>query len=157
MAFTHFDDDGNQRMVDVSDKGVTERIAVAEGRISVSREVFDAVEGRGVKKGDVISVSVTAGIMAAKRTFEIIPMCHVLPLTHVSVTYEKDGKKLEYACKATVKTVSRTGVEMEALTAVFASLLTFYDMCKAIDKSMVISGIRLLEKHGGKSGDVCFA
>lgn len=156
MDFTHFDKQGNARMVDVSGKDITTRTAAAEGYISVSREVFEAVAGRTVAKGDVLTVAQTAGIMACKKTSELIPMCHPLSLTNAALTFEmlEDTCRIRAVC--TVRTDGRTGVEMEALTGVSAALLTIYDMCKAIDKRMVISDIRLVEKHGGKSGDFYF-
>ena len=156
MDFTHFDKQGNARMVDVSGKDITTRTAAAEGYISVSREVFEAVSGRTVAKGDVLTVAQTAGIMACKKTSELIPMCHPLSLTNAALTFEmlEDACRIRAVC--TVRTDGRTGVEMEALTGVSTALLTIYDMCKAIDKRMVISDIRLIEKHGGKSGDFYF-
>ncbi len=156
MDFTHFDKQGNARMVDVSGKDITTRTAAAEGYISVSREVFEAVSGRTVAKGDVLTVAQTAGIMACQKTSELIPMCHPLSLTNAALTFEmlEDACRIRAVC--TVRTDGRTGVEMEALTGVSTALLTIYDMCKAIDKRMVISDIRLIEKHGGKSGDFYF-
>ena len=151
--FTHFDNDGNARMVDVSGKEITARIAAAEGRIRMNPEAFAAVKGKKVRKGDVLTVAQVAGIMACKKTSELIPMCHLLNLTHASLTFEMFEESSEIRAVCTVKTEGKTGVEMEALTGVSAALLTIYDMCKAIDKSMVIHDIRLLEKHGGKSGD----
>ncbi len=156
MDFTHFDKQGNARMVDVSGKEITTRTAAAEGYITVSREVFEAVAGRTVTKGDVLTVAQTAGIMACKKTSELIPMCHPLSLTNAALTFEmmEDTCRIKAVC--TVRTDGRTGVEMEALTGVSTALLTIYDMCKAIDKRMVISDIHLVEKHGGKSGDFFF-
>ena len=156
MDLTHFDKQGNARMVDVSGKEITTRTAAAEGYISVSREVFEAVTGRTVAKGDVLTVAQTAGIMACKKTSELIPMCHPLSLTNAALTFEmlEDTCRIKAVC--TVRTDGRTGVEMEALTGVSAALLTIYDMCKAIDKRMIISDIHLVEKHGGKSGDFFF-
>ena len=153
MEFTHFDEYGNARMVDVSGKDITSRTAVAEGFIKVSHEVFEAVAGHNVKKGDVLTVAQTAGIMGCKRTSELIPMCHLLGLDHASVTFEMLDGSDEIRAVCTVSTEGKTGVEMEALTGVTVALLTVYDMCKSIDKHMVIDRIRLLEKHGGKSGD----
>ena len=151
--FTHFDEKGNAVMVDVSDKEITHRTAIAQGSIHLSAEAMDAVQGRRVKKGDVFTVSQVAGIMGTKRTSELIPMCHPLSLTNASVTFDVD----EEACKITVYckavTDDKTGVEMEALTGVSIALLTIYDMCKAIDRRMRISDIHLTEKAGGKSGD----
>ena len=156
MEFTHFDENGNAFMVDVSGKDVTRREAVAEGVIAVSREVMDAIVGRKVKKGDVMTVAQVAGIMGTKRTSELIPMCHPLALTNAAVTFEVDEAASEI--KATCRTVTegKTGVEMEALTGVSTALLTIYDMCKAIDKRMVIREIHLVEKSGGKSGEFRF-
>ncbi|WP_085810638.1 cyclic pyranopterin monophosphate synthase MoaC [Sphingomonas sp. TZW2008] len=148
---THLDDAGAARMVDVGGKVETVREAVAEGRITMAHEAARAIADGAVAKGDVLAVARVAGIMAAKRTSELIPLCHPLPLTKVSIdlTVETDG----VAATATVATAGRTGVEMEALTAVSTALLTIYDMGKAIDKRMTIGGIRLLTKTGGKSGD----
>ena len=154
--FTHFDDKGNAYMVDVSDKEITRRTAVARGKIHVSREVMEAVQGRRIKKGDVFTVAQVAGIMGTKRTSELIPMCHPLSLTNASVTFDvdEDGGEITVSCKAV--TDGKTGVEMEALTGVSVALLTIYDMCKAIDKRMRISDIHLVEKSGGKSGDFTY-
>lgn len=149
---THFDEKGNAVMVDVSDKGVTSRMAVATGRIKVNEVVFKAITEGTVKKGDVLGVARIAGIMAAKKTWELIPMCHPLMLTKCSIDFELDEKNLEVEANCLVKVTGQTGVEMEALTGVNMALLTIYDMCKAIDKGMVIKEIKLLEKQGGKSG-----
>lgn len=151
-GFTHFDDKGNAIMVDVTDKDVTERIAVAEGTIKVSEEVFNAIIDNNVKKGDVLGVARVAGIMATKRTWEMIPMCHPLMLTKVTIDFELDNENFEIKAKCLAKLSGKTGVEMEALQGVSTTLLTIYDMCKAIDKSMEIKNIQLLEKSGGKSG-----
>ena len=150
-GLTHLDEAGAARMVDVSAKGVTTREAVATGRITMSAEAATAIRDGAVAKGDVLAVARVAGIMAAKRTSELIPLCHPLPLTRAAVdlTVEDDG----VVVTATVATAGQTGVEMEALTAVSTALLTIYDMAKAIDKGMTIEGIRLLAKRGGKSGD----
>ena len=156
MEFTHFDEQGNARMVDVSEKEVTHRIAVAEGVISVSREVMDAIKGNNVKKGDVLTVAQVAGIMGTKRTPDLIPMCHPLSLTNAEVTYEVDDENCEIKAVCRAVTDGKTGVEMEALTGVSIALLTIYDMCKAIDKRMVIREVHLVEKTGGKSGDFRF-
>ena len=156
MEFTHFDGQGNARMVDVSGKDITARTAVAEGLIQVSEEVFRAVTEKTVKKGDVLTVAQVAGIMGCKRTAELIPMCHLLNLTNATLTFELLPESLEIKAVCTVKTEGKTGVEMEALTGVSTALLTIYDMCKAIDKRMVIREIHLVEKHGGKSGDFFF-
>ena len=152
MEFTHFDEQGNARMVDVSEKEITHRVAVAEGTISVSREVMDAIKGNKVKKGDVLTVSQVAGIMGTKRTPDLIPMCHPLSLTNASVVFEVDEDACEIKAICRAVTDGKTGVEMEALTGVSTALLTIYDMCKAIDKRMVIKEIHLISKDGGKSG-----
>lgn len=156
MEFTHFDEQGNARMVDVSGKDVTHRVAVAEGVIAVSREVMEAIKGNKVKKGDVLTVAQVAGIMGTKRTPDLIPMCHPLSLTNAAVTFEVDEEtcKIKAVCRAV--TDGKTGVEMEALTGVSTALLTVYDMCKAIDKRMVIKEIHLVSKEGGKSGTFNF-
>ena len=156
MEFSHFDEDGNAVMVDVSGKEITQRRALAEGKIRVSREVFEAIAGRKVKKGDVLTVAQVAGIMGTKRTAELIPMCQLLNLTHSEVRFEMNPEKLEIKAFCQVKTEGKTGVEMEALTGVSTALLTIYDMCKAIDKRMVIEEIHLCEKSGGKSGTFMF-
>ena len=152
MEFTHFDEQGNARMVDVSEKEITHRVAVAEGTISVSREVMDAIKGNKVKKGDVLTVSQVAGIMGTKRTSDLIPMCHPLSLTNASVVFEVDEDACEIKAICRAVTDGKTGVEMEALTGVSTALLTIYDMCKAIDKRMVLKEIHLVSKDGGKSG-----
>lgn len=152
MEFTHFDEKGNAIMVDVTDKNITERQAVASGRIRVNQEVFERIENGSVAKGDVLGTARIAGIMAAKRTFEQIPLCHMLQLTKCSIDFVKHPSTLEIEAVCLVKTTGKTGVEMEALTGVQTALLTIYDMCKAIDKAMVMGNIRLLEKTGGKSG-----
>ncbi len=156
MEFTHFDGQGNARMVDVSGKDVTARTAVAEGVIQVSGEVYRAITEKTVKKGDVLTVAQVAGIMGCKRTAELIPMCHLLNLSNATLTFELLPESLEIKAICTVKTEGKTGVEMEALTGVSTALLTVYDMCKAIDKRMVIREIHLVEKHGGQSGDFFF-
>lgn len=154
--FTHFDEKGNAYMVDVSDKEITRRSATAQGTIIVSREVMDAVLGRKVRKGDVFTVAQTAGIMGTKRTSDLIPMCHPLSLTNVQISFETDEEACSITAYCTAVTDGKTGVEMEALTGVSVALLTVYDMCKAIDKRMVMSDIHLVEKTGGKSGDFEF-
>ena len=156
MEFTHFDERGNARMVDVSGKEVTHRVAVAEGIISVSREVMDAVKGNKVKKGDVLTVAQVAGIMGTKRTPDLIPMCHPLSLTNAELTFDIYDEACEIKAVCRAVTDGRTGVEMEALTGVSTALLTVYDMCKAIDKRMVIKEIHLVSKEGGKSGEFRF-
>ena len=155
-GFTHFDEDGNAFMVDVSDKEITRRTAYAEGTIRVSRDVMDAVLGKKIKKGDVFTVAQTAGIMATKRTSDLIPMCHPLSLTNAKVTFGIDEEACTIKAVCTTVTDGKTGVEMEALTGVSAALLTIYDMCKAIDKRMVIENIHLVEKTGGRSGEFTF-
>lgn len=154
MGFTHFDENGKARMVDVTEKHDTVRQAVARGKILVSREVFQAVRQGTVGKGDVLGVAATAGIMGAKRTSELIPMCHILPITNCRVNFEMDEEACSISCTCTVKVTGKTGVEMEALTGVSVALLTIYDMCKAMDKKMEIGEIYLVRKTGGKSGDV---
>ena len=150
--FTHFDDKGNARMVDVSAKDVTRRSATAKGSISVSRDVMDAVLGKKIKKGDVFTVAQVAGIMGTKRTADLIPMCHPLSLTNAEVRFDIDEEECSITVFCTAVTDGKTGVEMEALTGVSVALLTIYDMCKAIDKRMVMGDIHLVEKTGGKSG-----
>lgn len=150
--FTHFNKNGDAIMVDVHEKDETYRIARAAGKIYVSDEVFLAIENGTAKKGDVLSVSRIAGIMAAKKTFELIPLCHVLSLTKCSVDFNlnKEESAVEVICQTAC--VGKTGVEMEALTGASVALLTIYDMCKAMDRAMHIEAVRLLEKDGGKSG-----
>ena len=151
--FTHFDGQGAAVMADVGQKDKTARQARAEGRIAMSGDCYDAVRNGSVKKGDVLGVARIAGIMALKQTASIIPLCHTLPIEKASIDFGCDDAERVVTAVCTVKTTWFTGVEMEALTGVSAALLTIYDMCKAVDKGMVISGIRLLEKSGGKSGD----
>lgn len=151
-GFTHFDQNGNAIMVDVTDKAVTERTAVASGRIRVSPEVFEAVRNGTATKGDVLGTARIAGIMAAKRTSDLIPMCHPLMLTKVSIDFELEESRSTILCICTAKLSGKTGVEMEALTGVNIALLTIYDMCKAMDKRMELCDIHLEEKMGGKSG-----
>lgn len=149
---THFDAQGQAHMVDVGDKPATRRVAVATGRIEMQPATLALVESGTAKKGDVLGVARIAGIMAAKQTSELIPLCHPLALTRVAVEFELLPSDSAVQCTATVETVGPTGVEMEALTAVQVALLTVYDMCKAADKRMVMTGVRVLEKRGGKSG-----
>ena len=149
---THIDNAGNASMVDITDKSITSRMAVASGIISVSAKVIDAIINNQVQKGDVLSTARIAGIMAAKKTPELIPLCHTLLLNKVAIDLEVDATKCQINCVCTVKLKGQTGAEMEALTGVSTALLTIYDMCKAIDKTMVISDIKLEEKNGGKSG-----
>lgn len=151
-GLTHFDQQGNAVMVDVSEKAVTHRIAVASGKIFVNQAVYDAIVQGTVKKGDVLGVARVAGIMAAKKTHELIPMCHPLLLTKCTVDFALLPEQLAVQAVATVKVNGQTGVEMEALTAVNVALLTIYDMCKAIDKTMELGQIHLEQKAGGKSG-----
>lgn len=150
-GLTHLDEDGAARMVDVSAKAVTAREAVAAGRITMAADAAQAIAAGLVKKGDVLAVARVAGIMAAKRTAELIPLCHPIPLSAVTIDFalHDDGVTVT----ATARTAGQTGVEMEALTAATAALLTVYDMAKAIDKGMIIGDVRLLAKRGGKSGD----
>ena len=152
--FTHFDEKGNARMVDVSKKDITMRQAVAKGKIRVSEVVYHAIEEGRVAKGDVLTVATTAGVMGAKKTWELIPMCHILQLTGCNIQWEMDPDHLEIHCTCTVRCNGKTGVEMEALTGVSTALLTVYDMCKALDKNMEIGQIYLAEKDGGKSGHI---
>lgn len=149
----HFDEAGNAVMVDVSGKEVTMRTASAVGAISVSQEVMEAVQNKNVKKGDVLAVAQVAGIMAAKQTWSLIPMCHPLCIRKCAIEFELDTEKLEIRAISTVKVEEKTGVEMEALTAVTVALLTIYDMCKALDCRMELTDVHLLTKTGGKSGD----
>jgi len=150
---THFDAQGQAHMVDVSAKSETHRIARASGTIRMLPATLALIAGGQAKKGDVIGVARIAAIQAAKRTSELIPLCHPLPITRVAVDFEIDAATSSVRCTAQVETLGRTGVEMEALTAVQIGLLTVYDMCKAADRGMVMGEIRVLEKHGGKSGD----
>ncbi|MDF2879095.1 MAG: moaC [Clostridia bacterium] len=151
MGLTHFNEEGRARMVDVGQKEQSDRIAIATGKIYMAKETIEKIEKGELKKGDVLAVAQVAGIMAAKKTSELIPMCHPLFLTGIDISFQ-----IEKDCigiKATVKNHGKTGVEMEALTAATVTALTIYDMCKAIDKEMVISEVSLLEKIGGKSGN----
>ncbi|MBN4050478.1 cyclic pyranopterin monophosphate synthase MoaC [Gammaproteobacteria bacterium AH-315-M22] len=150
---SHINKEGDAHMVDVGDKTATDRQASAQGCINMSAKAFDLLAAGNHKKGDVLSVARIAGIMAAKRTADLIPLCHTLPLSKVDVLFELNAAQQQVICQTTVRCYARTGVEMEALTAVQIALLTIYDMCKAVDKSMVIDGVRLLKKTGGKSGD----
>lgn len=149
--FTHFDATGQAHMVDVGDKSETRRIARAEGRIRMQPETLDMILKGDAKKGDVLGIARIAAIQGSKRTSELIPLCHPIPLTKVSVEFDME-EPCEVRCLVTAETVGRTGVEMEALTATSVALLTIYDMCKAVDRGMTMYGIRLLEKMGGKSG-----
>jgi cyclic pyranopterin phosphate synthase len=149
---THFDAQGQAHMVDVGAKVPTHRVAVAEGRIRMEPATLALVRQGTARKGDVLGVARIAGIQAAKKTSELIPLCHPVALTRVAVDFEAEEAASCVICRCTAETVGPTGVEMEALTAVQVALLTIYDMCKAADRGMVISDVRLLEKHGGKSG-----
>src|SRR6056297_823214 len=151
-GLTHFDGKGDAHMVDVSDKAVTARVAVAAGPVTMAQATFDMISDGTAKKGDVLSVARLAGIMGAKKTPELIPLCHPLPVTKVSVDLTLDPDLPGVEIEATVKTTGQTGVEMEALTAVSTAALTVYDMVKAVDKAMEIGGIRVMLKDGGKSG-----
>jgi cyclic pyranopterin phosphate synthase len=150
-GLTHLAEDGSARMVDISAKATTVREGVATGRIDMSREAAKAIADGHVKKGDVLAVARIAGIMAAKRTADLIPLCHPLPLSAVTIEFDMDATGVTVT--ATARTAAQTGVEMEAMTAASVTLLTIYDMAKAMDKAMVIGGVRLLAKSGGKSGD----
>ena len=150
---THFDAEGQAHMVDVAGKAPTHRVARARGTIRMQPATLALIAGGQAKKGDVIGIARVAAIQATKRTAELVPLCHPLPITHVAVDFEIDAASSAVHCTAQVETLGRTGVEMEALTAVQIGLLTVYDMCKAVDRGMVMGDIRLLEKRGGKSGD----
>jgi cyclic pyranopterin phosphate synthase len=152
MGLTHVDESGKARMVDVTDKDTTTRVAVASGRVLMKRETLDLIRANEIKKGDVLGVARVAGIMGAKRTAELVPLCHPLAITSVQVDFASVDDPPSIDITATAKVASRTGVEMEALTAVAVAALTIYDMCKAADKGMVLSDIMLVEKTGGKSG-----
>jgi cyclic pyranopterin phosphate synthase len=163
-ALTHFDSQGQAHMVDVAAKAATHRIAIAQGRIVMNSATLAIILAGNAKKGDVLGIARVAGIMAAKKTSDLIPLCHPLALTRVAIDFIAchaittvatslvDGEKGAVTCTATVETVGPTGVEMEALTAVSVALLTIYDMCKAVDRGMTMTDVKLLEKHGGKSG-----
>ena len=149
---THFNKDGAAHMVDVANKAITHRFAVAAGSIRMQIETLSLIKQKAHKKGDVLGIARTAGIMAAKKTSDLIPLCHPLSLTHIDIELNIDEANASVQCKCQVETDGKTGVEMEALTAVQITLLTIYDMCKAVDRGMLISDIRLLEKSGGQSG-----
>ena len=153
MGLTHIDEQGKARMVDVTAKAETERVAVAMGRVLMKQATLDLIAANEVKKGDVLGVARVAGIMAAKKTGEMIPLCHPLNITSVEVSFSTVASPPAIDITATAKVSSKTGVEMEALTAVSVAALTIYDMCKAADKSMTLTDIRLVRKTGGKSGD----
>jgi len=149
---THFDESGQAHMVNVGDKASTHRIAIAMGKISMLSETFKMVEAGTHKKGDVLGIARIAGIQASKKTADLIPLCHPLALSHVSLEFQINSKDNSITCQVRAETTGPTGVEMEALTAVQVTLLTIYDMCKAVDRGMVIGDVKLLEKSGGKSG-----
>jgi cyclic pyranopterin phosphate synthase len=151
-SLTHFNDAGVARMVDVGHKESTERQAIAEGYIMMRPQTLQLIEQGGHQKGDVLGVARIGGIMASKKTSELIPLCHPVALTHVDLALEPQPGQQRVRCQATVRTRGQTGVEMEALTAVQVALLTIYDMCKGVDRDMTIEGVRLLEKSGGKTG-----
>jgi cyclic pyranopterin monophosphate synthase len=150
---THFDSSGQAHMVDVGEKSVTQRKAVAAGFIQMQASTLKLIEQGEHKKGDVLGIARVAGIMATKKTADLIPLCHPLSLTHVGVEFNIDNKNQRVNCEVTAQTSGQTGVEMEALTGVQVALLTIYDMCKAVDRGMLIGDVRLLHKSGGKSGD----
>jgi cyclic pyranopterin monophosphate synthase len=151
---SHLDETGNARMVNVGHKPDTERLAIARGEVVMQARTLALIREGALKKGDVLTVAQLAGVMAAKRTSELIPLCHTLPLTHVSVDVDVDDSLPGIQITAQVRTIGKTGVEMEALTAVAVAALTVYDMAKAVEKTMQIRNIHLVEKHGGQSGDV---
>lgn len=151
-TLTHFDAQGQAHMVDVAAKAATHRIAIAQGRIVMKAQTLAIILAGNAKKGDVLGIARVAGIMAAKKTSDLIPLCHPLALTRVAVDFQPDEPTSSIACTATVETVGPTGVEMEALVAAQIALLTIYDMCKAVDRGMTVTDLRVLEKHGGKSG-----
>ncbi len=150
--FTHFNQHGDAIMVDISEKTETAREAIAEGRISMNQECFDQLKAGSIGKGDVLGVARIAGIMGAKKTSELIPLCHLLNLTKTEIDFELEDETCSVRTICTVRTTGKTGVEMEALTGVQIALLTIYDMCKAVDKGMEMNGIHLCQKSGGKSG-----
>ena len=155
-GLNHFDEKGNAVMVDVSEKSETKRVAVAKGSIKVSKEIMNLIKTGNIKKGDVLGVSRVAGIMASKQTSNLIPMCHPLMINGANIDFELDEENSRVIIYGSVKTTGKTGVEMEALTAVSVAALTIYDMCKAVDKRMVIENIHLISKTGGKSGEFHF-
>jgi cyclic pyranopterin phosphate synthase len=152
-SLTHFDSSGQAHMVDVGSKADTARVAVAAGSIRMQPATLALITSGTAKKGDVLGIARIAAIMASKKTSDLIPLCHPLALTRVTVDFEVDAAANRVHCRAQVETYGKTGVEMEALTAVQVGLLTIYDMCKAVDRGMVMTDVRVLEKHGGKSGD----
>ena len=153
QTLTHFDNSGQAHMVDVGDKAMTRRVAIATGKISMLASTLAQIQQGDAKKGDVLGIARIAAIQASKKTADLIPLCHPIALTRVAVTFEINASKNSINCRATCETTGQTGVEMEALTAVSVGLLTIYDMCKAVDRGMTMGDIKVLEKHGGKSGD----
>ena len=152
-TLTHFNQDGKAHMVDVGAKDITKRVAVTEGRILMETATLQRIIEGDNKKGDVLGIARIAGIMAAKKTADLVPLCHPLAITHVDIKLEIQQQPPAVLCEATVEVSGKTGVEMEALNATQVALLTIYDMCKAVDRGMIINGVRLLKKSGGKSGD----
>ena len=152
-GFTHFDESGNAIMVDISSKSITERLAVATGKITMSRECYEALKTGTVKKGDVLGAARLAGIMGTKQTSQLIPLCHILSIEQASIDFGFDDEFCTITAECSIKVTDKTGAEMEALTGVAVTLLTVYDMCKSIDKGMTIGEICLLAKQGGKSGN----
>lgn len=150
---THFNQQGDAHMVDVGNKAITKRLAVTEGRITMKPETLQKIIDGDNKKGDVLGIARVAGIMASKKTADLIPLCHPLPITHVNIELSINEDHSEVYCKTSVEVSGKTGVEMEALNATQVTLLTIYDMCKAVDRGMQINGVRLIKKSGGKSGD----
>ena len=150
---THFNKQGSAHMVDIGDKAITRRLAIASGSINMQKETISLIKEKKHKKGDVLGIAQAAGIMAAKKTSELIPLCHPLSLTHINIELSIDEKECMVHCKCRAEAEGKTGVEMEALTSVQITLLTIYDMCKAVDRGMSISDIKLLKKTGGKSGE----
>ena len=153
QTLTHFDNSGQAHMVDVGDKAMTRRVAIATGKISMLASTLAQIQQGDAKKGDVLGIARIAAIQASKKTADLIPLCHPIALTRVAVMFEINASQNSISCTATCETTGQTGVEMEALTAVSVGLLTIYDMCKAVDRGMTMSDIKVLEKHGGKSGD----
>ena len=157
QSFSHIDEQGRARMVDVGEKDITSREALAQGYVSIQPETARLIRDGLMKKGDVLTVAQIAGIMGAKKTAELIPLCHPLPLNKVDVDLELDEERSRINVTATASTTARTGVEMEALTAVSVAALTLYDMCKSVDRAITIEGVRLVRKRGGRSGDIDLA
>lgn len=152
-GLTHFNREGEAHMVDVGEKAITHRVAIAEGTIHMQPQTLSLIQQGEHKKGDVLGIARTAAIMASKRTADLIPLCHPLPLTHAGLTFTVNTEASSISCEAKTETRGQTGVEMEALTMVQVALLTIYDMCKAVDRSMMMTDIRLLHKSGGQSGE----